>query len=201
MSTRPMRRPDRSTARRAMPPPVRRWPGIGTKKRLPRCCAAAESTPRWTLRFCARTGSMARIQGTRRGCRYISNWAGCIFGWASRSKRWKLCNGGMRSVQGPILQGKSKTQTALSLSADELGGGGRVLDCIEQLAPVDGLLDIAIHPGRQTSLPIAGHGACRHGDDPHVAAQAHFEFPNAPGGFETVHLRHLEIHQDHVDPA
>ena len=53
-----------------------------------------------------------------------------------------------------------------------------------------------VHAGRQTGCAVAGHGVGRHGNDGQFG-QAQFG-TNVAGGTETVHHRHLQVHQHGV---
>src|SRR5580704_5154374 len=68
-----------------------------------------------------------------------------------------------------------------------------------QLRRVDGLAYVVIHSGDDAFFSIAIHGAGGHGDDRDVSATGTFTRSNGGGGFETIHLGHLHIHEDEVE--
>ena len=74
-----------------------------------------------------------------------------------------------------------------------------LLDGGEQQARIERLRQIAVHPGRQTALAIAGHRVRGHRDDAHVPAGPPFFPANRRRRLEAVHLRHLHVHQDEIE--
>jgi len=69
----------------------------------------------------------------------------------------------------------------------------------EQRGFVEWLRKVIVHPGRQAALAVAGHGVRGHRYDRSLAAADDFRLADVAGGFETVHLRHLHVHQDQVE--
>ncbi len=65
----------------------------------------------------------------------------------------------------------------------------------------DRLGDVRIHAGGQAGFAVAAHGIGGHGDDagPGPFGVVLLEFPDGPGGGESVHLGHLAVHQDDVE--
>ena len=59
--------------------------------------------------------------------------------------------------------------------------------------------DVVVHSGSEASLAVAGHGVGGHRDDRDVPARAFFLLPDERGGFKTIHLGHLHIHEDQVE--
>ena len=85
-------------------------------------------------------------------------------------------------------------------------GSGHVLavcqhgfDCLEKLVSVDGFSDVAVHATFEKPLPVAHHRVRGHGDDRNVCAGSSFPPPNRRGGFQSVHQRHLDVHQNQVE--
>ncbi len=66
-----------------------------------------------------------------------------------------------------------------------------------QLGRAYGLAEIAIHPGREAGFAVAMHRIGGHGDDRDVLA-ARFGTPDHARGLESIHHRHLAIHQHKV---
>ena len=59
-----------------------------------------------------------------------------------------------------------------------------------------GLADVVVHAGFQAALAVALHGVCRHRDDADAGGGG--IRADAAGGFVTVELGHLAIHEDDV---
>ena len=62
---------------------------------------------------------------------------------------------------------------------------------------IDGLGQIIVHARRQTGVAIALHGIGGHGDDHHIALARRQAADNAGGG-QSVHARHLHVHEDQI---
>ena len=52
-------------------------------------------------------------------------------------------------------------------------------------------------PTAKAAIPVAFHSMGRHGNDRHAAA-AVFSLADGSRGFQSIHSRHLHVHQDHV---
>ncbi len=72
-------------------------------------------------------------------------------------------------------------------------GGDHFLD-------IDRLRQIRIHPGGKAALTISLQSVSGQRDDRHMTAARRFVLSNGRGRFEPVHLRHLHVHQHHVEP-
>lgn len=46
---------------------------------------------------------------------------------------------------------------------------------------------------------VAGHGVGSHGDDGHADADTALQSADRGSGFEAVHIRHLDVHNDDVE--
>ena len=71
------------------------------------------------------------------------------------------------------------------------------LECRGKLGWPDRLADVVVHAGRQACLAVAGHGVRRHGHD--LQRPIRPSRANAPRGLQPVELRHLDVHQHHVE--
>ena len=78
------------------------------------------------------------------------------------------------------------------------GGGSQTLHQSNQFLVVDRLGQVAIHAGRQALLTVALHGMGGHGDDRRPLSLA-FSGTDHPGRFQTVQVRHLHVHQHHIE--
>jgi hypothetical protein len=69
-----------------------------------------------------------------------------------------------------------------------------------QVGRADGLAQIFVHSGPQKGLAVAleGMGGQGHDRNGRVEIPALIG-PDGPGGFQTVHFRHLDIHEDDVE--
>ncbi len=76
--------------------------------------------------------------------------------------------------------------------------GGRTATV--EFGGLHGFHDVAVHAGLQTAVAVALHGVGGHGDDGQMLG---VRLPPADlgGGFQTVHLGHLDIHQDEIEGA
>jgi hypothetical protein len=77
-------------------------------------------------------------------------------------------------------------------------GGGRpdvLEDGADEDVEVDGLGHVGVHAGLQAAGLLFGHRVGGLADD----GQARGDRADAPGGLVAVHLRHLDIHQHHVE--
>src|SRR3989442_8903107 len=72
---------------------------------------------------------------------------------------------------------------------------------IVELARADGFRQIAIHASSQALLAITFHGMSGQSDDRHVGVGPIFSFPNRRSGLESVHFRHLHIHEHQIETA
>ena len=69
----------------------------------------------------------------------------------------------------------------------------------EQILRVDRFRDVAVHTNSQTTLFVAFHGMGGQRNDGRVSATRFFFLAYQSGRFKTTHLRHLYIHQNHVE--
>lgn len=70
---------------------------------------------------------------------------------------------------------------------------------IVQFLWANGLTQIAVHSGGQALLAVTFHrmgGQCNHQD---ALSGLHLSLTNRRGGFQSVHFRHLHVHQDQVE--
>src|ERR1043166_596232 len=72
-------------------------------------------------------------------------------------------------------------------------------DGLEKLDDPDGLGDIAVHTGRKAALAIALHGIGGQRQDGRITAEGFLHLAQLGSGFEAVHQRHLDIHEDQVE--
>src|SRR2546425_7043967 len=79
--------------------------------------------------------------------------------------------------------------------------GHIALEKIVEFARADGFRQIAIHASSQALLAIAFHGMSGQSDHGQARPGAFFRFPNRCGGFESVHFRHLHIHEHQIEAA
>src|ERR1035438_5088770 len=70
---------------------------------------------------------------------------------------------------------------------------------VKKLGRIDRLGYVTIHACRKTSFLIALHGVRRHGEDSKMAAGSFLLPPDLPGGLETAHFGHLNVHQEQVE--
>ncbi len=66
---------------------------------------------------------------------------------------------------------------------------------------VERLDEQRVHPCGLAGFEVARHVAGRHGDDRHAPAGGLLGVPDFDGRLQAVHIRHLDIHQDEVEPA
>ncbi len=65
-----------------------------------------------------------------------------------------------------------------------------------QLPDADRLADVVVHAGRETCLPILGHGVRGHRHDPD--GRRRWAGPEPSRRLQPIHLRHLDVHQHDV---
>src|SRR5262249_47069225 len=87
------------------------------------------------------------------------------------------------------LRGASVLRDARNLESSAYG--------VEELSGLERLGDISVHAGLQAALAVAAHRAGRDGHDGHSAC-AVLESRDLLDGFEAVHLRHVDIHENEV---
>ncbi len=68
--------------------------------------------------------------------------------------------------------------------------------CVVQLVLIDRFGQVVVHAGLQAGFAVAGAGVGGHGHDGQVGVAG--LFADFTGGSQTVHFRHLYIHQDQV---
>jgi len=73
------------------------------------------------------------------------------------------------------------------------------VDGRHQLLGAHGLGNIAVHARVQAAPVVSFERVRRQGQDGYAAAGRLFERPNGRGAFEAVQMRHLDIHEDHVE--
>ena len=78
-------------------------------------------------------------------------------------------------------------------------GSSQPPDHRQQLFYLEGLGDVVVHARFQAALPVAFHGMGGHRDDGDVAARLLLTRAQETGGLETVHLGHLNVHEDEVE--
>ena len=89
---------------------------------------------------------------------------------------------------GKLIEGsgrksyRSRRKTTFN-GGDEFGGTNR-------------FGEVGIHSSAEATLLIFLESVCGHGDDGDVAACRLFFCANGGGGFEAVHNRHLNVHQN-----
>ena len=64
-----------------------------------------------------------------------------------------------------------------------------------ELPDIDWLGEVSVEAGLQAFFAISDHGACSHGDNRHVRPGRGFFRAEPPGGFQAIHLRHLDIQE------
>ena len=65
--------------------------------------------------------------------------------------------------------------------------------------PVDRLGQVVVHPGGEATFAIARHRMRRHRDHAQVPAGCRFPLSDCGRRLEAAHLRHLHVHQHHVE--
>jgi hypothetical protein len=76
--------------------------------------------------------------------------------------------------------------------------GSFTFDGREQRRGIDRFRQVAVHSGREASLPIPDHRVSGHGDDGQMAPVLALAESNGQRGFETTHFRHLDVHEHDV---
>src|SRR5579872_6967651 len=76
---------------------------------------------------------------------------------------------------------------------------GLLLQRRKQLLRVDRLGHVVVHSSFQAALPVAFHSVSSHGYDAEPTSRCLFFASNGGGGFEAIHLWHLEIHQYDIE--
>jgi hypothetical protein len=74
----------------------------------------------------------------------------------------------------------------------------KVLQQFDQLSRSNRLGDVVIHPRGQAALAVALHGMGGHSDNRQALACVSFSDPDGGGRLESVHFRHLYVHQHHI---
>ena len=87
----------------------------------------------------------------------------------------------------------SRGETRLRM---ELDGG---VDRVEESFRPDRFRDVTVHARGQAPLAIALHRVRGHADDRHVGAGLRLQPADGRSRLEAVHLRHLHVHQHHVE--
>ncbi len=70
---------------------------------------------------------------------------------------------------------------------------------VEQFAGADGFADVTVHAGLQTAFAVALHGVSGHGKDRRVSAGRRLTLADGRRRLETVHVRHLHVHEHQVE--
>ena len=78
-------------------------------------------------------------------------------------------------------------------------GGRKLLDPFDQLFAVDRLADVAVHACVQATVGIARQRVGRQGDDRHAGLLGVRQVADRSGGCQTVHDRHLNVHEHYVE--
>lgn len=68
-----------------------------------------------------------------------------------------------------------------------------------ELDRVDWLGNVSVHSRREASFFVAFHGVRGERDDGLMPVRGAFKPANRGGGFEPVHLRHLNVHQNQIE--
>src|SRR5580704_8755029 len=110
-------------------------------------------------------------------------------------------------LEGPLsfFDGEATAMVAVSLTLSSsrtcffLSGGRELVQKLDQRWGRNRLRDVVVHPRSQTALPVALHGARRHSDDRQALAGVSFSGPDDGSSLESVHLRHLYVHQHHIE--
>ena len=75
------------------------------------------------------------------------------------------------------------------------------LDCCRQFSGINGFGYVAIHSGGQATFAVALHGVRGDGNDRDMCACGQFFFADEGRSLQTVHPRHLYVHQNHIKLA
>jgi hypothetical protein len=78
------------------------------------------------------------------------------------------------------------------------GGIEDLLDNGEEVIGSNGLGDIAVHSSLKAAFFVPGHGVSRGRNNGEMLTGFQFAAANSGGGLESVHLRHLNVHQNQV---
>src|ERR1700722_405306 len=109
---------------------------------------------------------------------------GCSQAWWSAATLWILC-----ALSGLRFSSLSNCAGAYARNP--------AIQRLTQFLQAHRLADVVVHSGRQAALPVPIHGVGRQRANGLVAAFA-LAASNNGGGFETVHIRHLAVHQHQV---
>src|SRR5437879_5303975 len=74
-----------------------------------------------------------------------------------------------------------------------------LLDLVKEVLSANGLRNVSIHTSLQTALFVAFHCVGSHGNDRLMPASGFFPRANRRGSLKTIHLRHLYVHQHHIE--
>src|SRR5207302_5621578 len=76
---------------------------------------------------------------------------------------------------------------------------GKAFKDIEKFLRADRFTEVRIHAAIEAPLPVTFHGIAGHGNDRNVMASDFFALTNDSRRLETIHLRHLDIHENDVE--
>jgi hypothetical protein len=76
---------------------------------------------------------------------------------------------------------------------------GDSLQELEHVSPFQRLAEVVVHPGGETTIPIANHRVRRHRHDGGMLTCSLLGLTDADRRFKAVHLGHLHIHEDQIE--
>jgi hypothetical protein len=68
-----------------------------------------------------------------------------------------------------------------------------------QIGGIEGFLKISVHSGRKAMLAVTIQRMGSERNDRHMSASLLFLTTDFSGGFQSIHLGHLHVHEDHVE--
>src|SRR5258708_8550085 len=124
---------------------------------------------------------------------YISK---CRHDWIVVARRGKFGKSMMRKA---VLAGGGRDRSQERWRVTGGRGLKNILNHREQFRGTDRLGDVRVHSGGETAFAIFFQGVRREGDDGGSPAGEFLGLWNFSSSFETVHLWHLDIHQDEIE--
>jgi len=112
---------------------------------------------------------------------------------------WCVRPGFPQVVSGSIDMGGQRGESCGAIERADGLIGGEVSEERIELGGAEGFGEIAIHAAGEVALAIALHGVGGDGVDGQVCAGVLLLLADGEGGFNAVHVGHLDIHEDAVE--
>src|SRR5664279_828475 len=112
--------------------------------------------------------------------------------WFAASKWWTF---------GPSWAAAAQRSGNATLKSESCGATAlrNYLQFLVEFGGAQRFRQVVIHPCFQASLSVALHCVGRERDNPDAVAAVSFSLPYRPRGLQSVHFRHLHVHQNDVE--